>query len=125
MPDLLKQGSDWLEGRRRAYAAGAVTYCRGEQSVIVQATVGTTTFEVETGYGAVERTESRDFLITAADLVLGDAEVLPVRGDQVKELIGSATVIYEVMAPGDEPPWRYSDPWRKTLRVHTKFVDTE
>lgn len=125
MPDLLKVSSAWLEAQRKSYAAGAVTYCRGEQSVVVQATVGSTMFEVVSDYGAIERTESRDFLITAADLVLGGAEVLPVRGDQVKELIGSATVIYEVMAPGDEPPWRYSDPWRKTLRVHTKFVDTE
>lgn len=125
MPDLLRQASDWLEGRRKAYAAGAVTYCRGEQTVVVQATVGSTMFEVESDYGAIERTESRDFLITAADLVLDGAEVLPVRGDQVKELVGSATVVYEVMAPGDEPPWRYSDPWRETLRIHTKYVDVE
>jgi len=30
-----------------------------------------------------------------------------------------------VMAPGKEPAWRYSDPYRKTLRIHTKHVDTE
>lgn len=125
MADLLKVSSAWLEAQRKAHAASAITYCRGALSVIVQATVGATTFEVDSGHGVIERIESRDFLITAADLVLDGAEVLPQRGDQVKELIGSTVVIYEVMAPGEEPPWRYSDQWRKTLRVHTKYVDVE
>lgn len=125
MPDLLKEGSDWLEGRRKAHAASAVAYWRGELSVEVQATVGSTVFEVDTGQGAVETSESRDFLILAADLVLGGAEVLPDRGDRIKETAGESVMVYEVMAPGDEPPWRYSDPWRKTLRVHTKHVATE
>lgn len=125
MADLLKVGSDWLEGQRKAHAASAVTYCRGELSVEVQATVGETVFEVDTGQGAIETTEGRDYLILAADLVLGGAEVLPDRGDRIKETAGGATLVYEVMAPGDEPPWRYSDPYRKTLRVHTKHVATE
>jgi len=35
------------------------------------------------------------------------------------------TFIYEVMAPGNEPPWRYSDPYRRTLRIHTKLIGAE
>ena len=33
--------------------------------------------------------------------------------------------VYEVMAPGTEPPCRYSDPHGVTLRIHTKLVGTE
>ena len=36
--------------------------------------------------------------------------------------LGADTQLYEVMAPGGEPPFRYSDPYRRTLRIHTKHV---
>ena len=124
MTDLLQTGSDWLEGQRHEHLSHAVTYCRGAESVELQATVGQTTFEVEREFG-VQKVESRDFLIRATDLVLGGQPTEPQRGDRVKETLGGQVVVFEVMAPGDEPPWRYSDPGRKTLRVHTKQVDTE
>jgi len=125
MGNMLEDGSDWLEGQRKAHAASTVTYCRGVLSVEVEATIASTTFEVETAGGAIETVQSRDFLITTADLVLGGAEVLPERGDQIREIAGAKTFVYEVLAPGGEPPWRYSDDWRKTLRIHTKHVATE
>ena len=127
MTDLLKTGSDWLEGMRIAHASMTVTYYRGANYVEVKATPGETTFEVVTEGGAIERIESRDFLILAADLVLLGAETLPHRGDRVKEPVGASgsELVYEVMAPGDGPPWRYSDTYRKTLRVHTKLIGTE
>lgn len=30
----------------------------------------------------------------------------------------------EKLSIGNEPPWRYSDPFRIKLRIHTKLVDT-
>jgi hypothetical protein len=33
--------------------------------------------------------------------------------------------VYEVNAPGGQPPWRYSDPYRKALRIHTKHIGTQ
>ena len=134
MADLLEQASAWLDGMRARHMARSVTYCRGEQSVGVQATLGRTVFETADAYGVVEQSESRDFLIPAADLVLGDAVTLPERGDRIREAQVSEgdspgrdgkTFVYEVMAPGREPCWRYSDPYRRTLRIHTKQVDTE
>ena len=91
----------------------------------MSATIGRTEFEVDDGLGVLVRTESRDYLILAEHLVLDGQPALPQRGDRVRETDGSQTVVYEVMAPGKEPPWRYSDPYRKTLRIHTKQVDTE
>ena len=100
-----------------------VTYQRGQQWVVVAATVGRTVFETADDYGVVQRSESRDFLIAAADLVLGGSQVLPERGDRIRETQGQKVYVYEVMAPGKEPQYRFSDPYRRTLRIHTKQVE--
>ena len=73
----------------------------------------------------MHRTESRDFLVLAADLVLAGKAELPRAGDRIRETDGGQIFLYEVMAPGGEPPWRYSDPYRRALRIHTKFVGME
>ena len=125
MADLLQTGSDWLEDQRTEHCSKAVTYHRGGDSVQVQATIGRTEFEVQTEHGVIEKYESRDFLVLAEDLVLSSQQTVPQDGDRIKEAIGGDTLVFEVMAPGEEPPWRYSDPYHKTLRIHTKQVDTE
>ena len=125
MTDLLQKGSDWLEEKRTRHATETVCYVRGGQSVELSATVGKTTFEVDDGCGVLVRHESRDYLVLAADLKFDDAPTLPQRGDRVRETQGGTVFVYEVTAPGNEPCWRYSDPYRKTLRIHTKQIDTE
>ena len=124
MSDLLEQGSAWLDQQRTQYMSRSVTYCRDETCVEVQATIGKWTFEIDDGTGILERIESRDFLILAAALVLAGEVTLPQRGDRIKETSGDKVYIYEVLAPGREDCWRYSDPYRKTLRIHTKQVDS-
>jgi hypothetical protein len=89
------------------------------------ATIGKTTFELDDGYGVLVRHESRDFLVLAADLVLAGVPVIPQRGDRIEETQGDATFVYEVSAPAKEPCWRFSDAFRKTLRIHTKEIGTE
>jgi len=120
--DLLQRASAWLDRVRKASLAHTVTYRRGDQSVDVPATVGRTEFEAVDASGSLERVESRDFLILAADLVLGGAAVLPEPGDRIEETQDAVTCVYEVMAPAREPCWRWSDPYRRTLRIHTKEV---
>jgi len=122
--DLLQQGAQWLEGQRHEHLSHAVTYHRGDEAIELNATVGRTEFEVEREFG-VERVESRDFLVRACDLVLGGLSSTPQRGDRIRESIGGQMVVFEVMAPGDEPPWRYSDPGRQTMRIHTRQVDVQ
>ena len=80
------------------------------------------TFEVDDGYGVVQKWESRDFLILAADLILAGLQTLPQRGDRILETQAGTTYTYEVLAPGKEPPFRFSDAFRKTLRIHTKQI---
>jgi len=125
MADLLAQGSEWLEAQRHAHCTRTVAYVRGDASVELLATVGRTVFEQTDAYGIVERTEARDFLVRAEDLALDGARTLPERGDRVREAVGEQVLVYEVMAPGNEPHYRFSDPYRRTLRIHTKHVHTE
>ena len=128
MSDLLEKGSQWLEDQRHAHMTRMVVYQRGGSIVEVAATVGQTVFEQADDYGVIHKTESRDFLIRTADLVLDDEVTLPQAGDRFRETVGAKVFVYEVMAPGSsgtDPPFRYSDPYRKTLRIHTKHVATE
>ena len=120
MIDLLQKASEWLENKRTQFAARIVAYSRGTQTVQLPATIGKTVFEVDEGFNVLLRYEARDFLVLTADLALGGKNVLPQKGDRIYETQGEAIYVYEVTAPGKEPAWRFSDPWRKTLRIHTK-----
>lgn len=122
MANLLESGSVWLADQLQTHASTEVVYERGTQQALVRATLGRTEFVLDDGAGAVLRVQSRDFLIRAADLVLGGVPTLPVAGDRIRETQGATTFVYEVNAPGQEPPYRFSDPFRKLLRIHSKHV---
>ena len=129
MADLLQKGLAWLDDQRHAHMTQTVLYVRDAENasytVELLATIGRTEFEQADEFGVIHKLQSRDFLIRAADLVLNSELTLPKPGDRVRETVGAQTFVYEVMAPGGEPPWRYSDPYRKTLRIHTKHIGTE
>ena len=124
MSNLLQDGTDWLAGQLQSFASKTVTCARGAQSCTALATIGKTIFKTFDGYGAEIRTESRDFLIPAAAYFPTGVQSEPVRGDQIRETTGATVFIYEVVAPGSEPHFRYSDASRKTLRIHTKLIQT-
>jgi hypothetical protein len=123
--DLLEQGASFLDTQRHAHMTRPVVYQRGAAQIEVSATIGRTEFEQADEAGLIHRIESRDFLVRTADLDLGDGLTLPKAGDRVRETVGSSVFVYEVNAPGGQPPWRYSDPYRKALRIHTKHIATE
>jgi len=122
--DRLQVGSAWLDSRRTSAASHLVTYMRDVDSVSILATVGRSEFQVIDAAGAAERIESRDYLVLAVSLVLDSVTVKPEPGDRVVEVDGATTRTYEVMRPGSEPCWRWSDPFNRTLRIHTKLVET-
>jgi len=126
MPDLLQVGQAWLTDQLNTHVAKEVAYRRGVDETVVRATIGRTLLKLDDGYGGVRMVwTDRDYLIPAADLMLGGNPALPQRGDVVREGAGSQTHVYEVLAPGDEPPWRWADPHRQMLRIHTKLIATE
>ncbi len=114
MPDLLRQGSQWLEQMRTAHCSSPVEYRRnGQPPATVAATKGKTDYEVTDDYGATIRATVVDFLIMADELNLK-----PESGD----LIISDGRKYEVMNLGTEGCWRWSDPNLITFRIHTKDI---
>jgi hypothetical protein len=122
---MLERGAVFLDDQRHRHMSRTVVYQRGTEAKEVQATVGRTEFEQADDAGLIHRTESRDFLIRTVDLDIGAGPTLPQAGDQVRETVGTQVFVYEVNAPGGQPPFRYSDPYRRVLRVHTKHIGTE
>ena len=96
----------------------SVTYTRGDRAVALVAVPSTTEFEVETG-DIIETAQSRDFSILASDLVLGGFATLPERGDTIRENIDGVEQTHDVRAPAGSVHFRYLDPYRKVLKIHT------
>jgi len=84
--------------------------------VKVVAVPGRTVFRQRNEYGAYVRTETRDFVVRR-DLLPAE----PRAGDEI-EWAGRR---FEVLAPGGEPAWRWSDPLHVSVRIHTKHTGGE
>ena len=122
MTNMLEQGSQWLSDQIDHYAASSVLYRRGSLTVPVQAAKGRTTFELTDTSGILITIESRDFLISAASLLLDEMPILPELGDRIIETVGSKLHAYEVSNFGAEQPYRFCDPFRHKLRIHTRHI---
>ena len=121
---MLNRGQSWLAEKLTKHASRTVVYQRDDLSVELSATIGKSEYEQDDGEGIVTRAQVRDFLINTKDLLESAIGTWPRRGDQILETDGNTTFVYELMSIGNEPPWRYSDPFRVKLRIHTKQVDT-
>jgi hypothetical protein len=126
MSNLLQSGSAWLAAQQKTNASTLVTYQRGGaagQTVQVSVAIGRTEQETVSNEGAIVETQTKDFLIVAADLVLSSIAVQPKAGDQIVWTDGS---VYEVMDMGAGiGPWRWSDDYRIRYRIHTKQVNAQ
>jgi hypothetical protein len=123
---LLEWGQSWLNNQLQQFASREVVYQREASALTVQATVGRTLLKLDDGYGGVLlQWTDRDFLIRAEDLVIAGQTILPQRGDRVHEVQSGVTYTYEVLAPGKEPVWKWSDLYRSLLRIHTKQIQVQ
>ena len=126
MPDLLERGMVWLTQQLQDHASQPVVYVRGEQFVEVRATLGRTVFAFDQEIAGVPVAYSEgDFLIRSSDLVLSGQRVEPADHDEIWWTSEGVTLVYQALAPGNEPSWRYADPFRRMVRIHTKFIRTE
>jgi len=122
MPDLLSNAAAWLDGQLKANASQAVTFCRGSLRIPWSASIGATHFVNETKHGQQIEWESRDFIGTAADLTDGVDLLIPAVGDWIEQTIGTVLCSFALVSPTDEKPYRYCDPGRQSIRVHTKQI---
>jgi hypothetical protein len=124
MTDMLRKGQEWLSSKLTEHASREVVYRRDELGAVLKATIGKSMYDQDDGEGIVTRSQVRDFLIDTQSLLLSVIGSLPRRGDTIVEIDGDTTFIFEVMALGGDPPWRYSDPFRLKLRIHTKQIES-
>ena len=122
MANLLEKGSQWLETMRTNHLASPVTYRRGQGQVTVNATLGKTDYETSDESGFTVKAHTNDFLVIAVDLMIDDDLITPKVGDQIILTRNSRQAVFEVLALPSGECWRYSDPFGKTLRIHTKQV---
>ena len=125
MPNLLDTGAAWLADQRHKHMTKSVVYRHGDVGIVLSATIGRTEFASDAADPVIETWQSRDYIVRTADLTFGGVVLLPSRGDRIEESDGAVTQVYEVMAPGGQPPWRYADDFRRELRIHTKHVQTK
>jgi len=123
MTDLLEQTASWLDAMRSSHLSRTIVYSRGALSVAVLAMMGGEAYEVSDEYGVTTRARSADFVMTGADLVLGDETVTPAPGDRITVVVSGKTLVFEVMNLGGAGHYRPNDPYGKSIRVHAKCVE--
>jgi hypothetical protein len=115
----------------RQAAGRVITYSRGAESVEITAVAAFSRFSRMNDAGMTIEDVIDDWLIDPADLVLGGVAVEPAEGDRIIAVSPSATqgditLTYKVLPPSPgESAWRYSDPARQRMRVHTKIISRE
>lgn len=124
MADIMANGLAWLTQQLKANASQTVVYARGPNSVSVQTTFGKKLLRLDDGFGGLRvQWTDMDFLIAAADLTFdGVTPITPHRGDFIYLTQGTDVQTFEVFPFGNEPPWRFSDPYQLMYRIHAKYV---
>jgi len=125
VPDLLEQGTGWLDGMRQTHMSRLVTYQRGVETVDIAATLGATTYEVADEAGVIVQAKATDFIVSAEALLLSGAVTKPQVGDRIRVPSGTNVLVFEVLDLGGAGHYRPSDPHGRMLRIHAKQVDEE
>ena len=114
---LVRDAVSGMRDVQSALLSEEVEYRRaGGGSVRLRAVPGRTVFHSRGEHGTWMRVETRDFVVRA-----GDMDFDPQAGDEVS-FDGR---VYEVLAPNNEPCWRWSDPFRTARRIHSKLTGGE
>jgi len=116
--NLLDDGMSMLDAARKASLSSDAVYSRGGTSVTVPASRGNYQYEAATEGGAVVTAHVHDFIVSKADLLLGDAVVEPMIEDRLT--IQGKT--YEVLDLAGGGAWRWHGPPGTAYRIHTKEI---
>lgn len=112
--NLIADAAEYLKDVRGEFASDEITYSpTSGSSSTLSASVGSTLFRVDDEYGVTTRVRATDFIVATDDL-----GTIPRKGDEITWRGGT----YEVLAPNNEPCWRYSDQGHCSIRIHTKLV---
>lgn len=126
MADRGQVGTVRNAARLRARRGRSIVYTDGAYSVTVVATLGAKLLNVmdETGGTRIVVTD-RDYIVSAADLILNGVAVKPAKGAKITDAgdPDGVTRTWEVLPPADgEEHFQWADPYRVNYRVHAKLV---
>lgn len=122
MTNRLQDGVAWLGGQLKDHAGTSIAYQRGANTVTLTGTATLHEYEIVDQDGFSATVLSRDYIVHAADLVLGGAEIAPRAGDQITETIGAVACSFEVMPLGMKKEYEPVDRDGLLLMIHTKKV---
>ncbi|OQA02451.1 MAG: hypothetical protein BWY69_01107 [Planctomycetes bacterium ADurb.Bin401] len=117
MSNILKNGIEFLANKLKAHASQEVIYKRGADSASICASFGKTDYKIEDESGFQIGGQVTDFLFDAADLIIDGLLTVPKAGDRI-EVDGK---VYEALFLSGGC-WKYSDPFGKMIRLHTKEI---
>lgn len=121
MADVFSSGLRWFEAAFKGNAGSSVGYQFGAGSVSLTAVIGETPVGSQLEKDVLMTWRSQDFLVQAADLVdSSGAAITPTVG----HALTSNGNTFRVAAASDGRCFRYTDPTRRTLRIHTKELGT-
>lgn len=123
---LLEDGETFLNATFDETESVEVTYSVSPHdagnSVPLNATPGTPATELEPGTFTTNQSDNRDFIIQAADIVIGGNRVTPDAGHRITQVNGTDTYVYEVMDIFGDGPWRWHGAGYTAYRIHTTLV---
>jgi hypothetical protein len=115
-----------LDAFRRLLAERGITvsYQVGSLTVAWQVLIGRSSYQASDREGVIEERDCRDFCGIAADLTIAGQPVIPQRGHRIIEPTPAGSDTYNLLPLESDKPYRYMDPGRLLLRVHTKRILT-
>lgn len=122
MANLIDTAAGWLAERMKDHAGTAVTFQRGQQSVLLTGTRLLREYQIMDESGFTSNVQMHDWTFTTADVVLGGTVITPRPGDLLTIGNGAGQERYEVLPLGDEPAAVPYDANANILLVHTKRV---
>lgn len=123
MANMLASAMTRLQAMQQANAATPIIYRRGRSSLSFSATKGQTTYQEDLGDIGVTMHTSGDYIFPVSllqTLEVSSGTVEPKPGDIIEE----SGRRFEVLPLNGDKVFRYSDPGRTQIRVHTKQVSS-
>lgn len=124
--NLLDVGASWLAEKMEAHASSPVTYVRGSDTCITNASFAKTQFAITDQDGMLHDIDSHDFIVRTENLLFGTTPFLPIEGDLVIVPKGpNVQERYVVSRYGHAQdstgqPYRPCDSYGYQIRIHTR-----
>lgn len=125
--DLLQNAAEWL-GRTLAKSASSGTGSKrrtyrliaGSHSIEIDATIGSSEYEITDQSDQRTVAKYRDFLVQAEQLQIDGERFEPSPSMRIEETYQGKTQSFAVIAPDGEHCFRYSDHHDTRIRIHTE-----